>query len=153
MYRMMIKVPQTKEYLESLDINSVDDYYRKSTTEDDCLFYIDMSIVWPTIEELKEIMHKNNGLIFLAHPTQYKKYISPEELLEITSGSIDGIEISNKTGSVEEIEFLYDYAKENNLLISAGSNFHGNHEESKVGAENLTPEMKQDIIKWIENHL
>ena len=39
--------------------------------EEEFPLYIDMHIVWPVIEEVREIIHRNGGKIFLAHPFHY----------------------------------------------------------------------------------
>lgn len=62
--------------------------------------------------------------IFLAHPFHYGK-TEIESLLENVTPYIDGIEISNNPKTKEEVIYLYNYAKNNDLLISAGNNYHG----------------------------
>jgi len=105
--------------------------------------------VWPTIEELSKIIHENKGKMFLAHPYKYAKGIDVNEILDKCSKYVDGIEISNEPKDEEEVKYLYEYAKKNNLLISAGTDFHGSEKHNKFNVEYLTEEMKSDIINWI----
>ena len=43
--------------------------------------------------------------------------------------------------------YVYEYAKKNNLLVCAGSDYH--NKEDNLNVEYLTEEMENDIIKWI----
>ena len=137
------------DFKEKYNLTRIGDLYRESTINEDFPLYMDMSIVWPTIEEIKNVIHENGGLIFLAHPFKYgNKEVN--ELLNQALPYIDGIEVYNNT-SKEETEFLYNFAKENNLLVSCGSDFHGNdyYKEIKV---NIKAETQEEIIKWINNY-
>ena len=140
-YRML-----DNSFKEQYNLTKIGDLYRESTINEDFPLYMDMSIVWPTIEELRDIIHENGGLIFLAHPYKYGNK-EVKDLLNQALPYIDGIEIFNEN-TEEEIEYLYNYAKENNLLMSCGSDFHGDtyHNEIKV---KLKEEIQKEIIEWI----
>ncbi len=105
-----------------------------------------MHIVWPDITELLDIIHSNNGKVFLAHPYKYNKDVT--EILKEVKDYVDGIEICNNPSSREEVEYLYKYAKENNLLVSCGSDYHGDIDYN-LNDEYLTEEMINDILSWI----
>ena len=135
-----------KDFLKKYNINSSGDLYRISTIDLSFPLYIDMHIVWPSIKELLEVIHNNNGKVFLAHPYRYNKDV--KEVLADVKDYVDGIEICNNPSSREEVEFLYNYAKENNLLISCGSDYHGNDRYS-IECEYLNEDMINDILKWI----
>lgn len=134
-------------FKEKYNFTKIGDLYRESTMNEEFPLYLDMSIVWPTIDEINNIIHKNNGLVFLAHPYKYgKKDI--KELLDKALPYIDGIEIYNEN-TIEETDFLYKYAKDNNLLVSCGTDFHGNeyHKDIKT---NIDKQIQQEIINWIK---
>ena len=135
-----------EDFLEKYNIKRMSDLYRISTIDTSFPLYIDMHIVWPDISELLEIIHKNNGKVFLAHPYKYNKDVM--EVLEDVKDYVDGIEICNNPNSKEEVEFLYNYAKNNNLLISCGSDYHGNNRYG-LECEYLSNEMINDILNWI----
>jgi predicted metal-dependent phosphoesterase TrpH len=50
---------------------------------------------------------------------------------------IQGLECYYSRYSKEEIEFLIDCAKKNNLLISGGSDYHGKNKTVKIGTLNI----------------
>ena len=143
-YRML-----DEEFLKKYNIKSVSDLYRISTIDSSFPLYIDMHIVWPDIKELLEIIHKNNGKVFLAHPYQYNKDVM--DVLEEVKNYVDGIEICNNPNSKEEVEFLYEYAKNNNLLVSCGTDYHGNNRFG-LECEYLSNDMINDILSWIEKN-
>ena len=136
-----------ESFKEKYNLLSVTDLYRKGTIDKDFPLYIDMHIVWPDIKELLEVVHNNNGKVFLAHPYRYNMDV--EEILKAAKDYVDGIEICNKPNSKEEVEFLYKYAKDNNLLVSCGSDYNGKSDNS-LECEFLTEEMINDILSWIE---
>lgn len=143
LYRML-----SKTFLEKYNITSTSDLYRLSTTNKEFPLYIDMHIVWPDIKELLSTIHDNNGKVFLAHPFRYNMPVI--EVLNEVKDYVDGIEISNNPKDKEEVEFLYKYAIDNNLLVSCGSDYHGNSRYS-IECDYLTDNMIKSILKWIDN--
>ena len=45
---------------------------------------------------------------------------------------------------------MYNFAKENNLLICAGSDYHGSEEHKYFDVEFLSKNMETDIKRWID---
>lgn len=72
-------------------------------------------------EEGVKLLKKYNALVFLAHPILIKK--SP--LTDFLPFNFDGIEGVYFQNSKEDEERFIKFALENNLLISAGSDCHG----------------------------
>jgi len=148
-FRMLETTNKNQSFLNKYNISSINDFYRLSTMDCDFPLYIDMSIVWPTIEVLSKIIHDNGGKLFLAHPYKYVKKMNIEEMLDSCLQYIDGIEICNEPENQEQVNYLYDCAKKNNLLISAGSDFHGFENQSNINVNYLSEEMEKDIESWI----
>ena len=71
-------------------------------------------------KELIDEVHKSKGLIFVAHPLLYKKE-SVKKAIEL---GVDGIEAIYPSFSKEEREYLISFAEDNNILYSAGNDFH-----------------------------
>lgn len=111
--------------------------------------YVDMHIVWSDITVLGEVIHDNGGKLFLAHPYKYSKEVNIEEMLNSCRTYIDGIEVSNESENAEQVNYLYDYAIRNNLLISAGSDFHGSKGHNNLMVNYLSEEMEDRIEDWI----
>lgn len=78
-------------------------------------------------KESIEMIKKSGGKAFLAHPAKLMiKKSQLEHLLdELIHYGLDGIEIMHYSHSLEYIKYLYELAKNKNLLISYGSDYHG----------------------------
>lgn len=90
-----------------------------------------------------KLLKKYNALVFLAHPILIKN--SP--LTDFLSFGFDGIEAVYFQNSKEDEKSLTKFAIENNLLISAGSDCHGDFEgdtkHGDIGCMNL----KENYLK------
>ncbi|MFZ4855843.1 MAG: PHP domain-containing protein [Desulfuromonadaceae bacterium] len=91
-------------------------------------------IYWPMADAIAEI-HRIGGVAVLAHPTSVAK--NPATLgsviAELQLLGLDGIEVYNNMGWPLEIEFLRRTALELDLLMTAGSDFHGIEEGLEIG--------------------
>ncbi len=86
----------------------------------DCPSYVPTTKITP--KEGIEFLHKHNALVFLAHP----KFIKKTPIEEFLKLKFDGIEAIYFQNTEEEEKYYLNIAKENNLLVSAGSDCHGN---------------------------
>ena len=77
---------------------------------------------YPDFHEVLELIHSSGGIAVLAHPVIYDSEKSLEELVSI---GLDGVEVWHPAHSEEDIERLSEFAKQNNLLMTGGSDFHG----------------------------
>ena len=84
-------------------------------------------------KEVVDIIHASEGTVVLAHPIEQKKNgeswgeFKPRllNLLDtFVEYGVDGIEVYHPSASEEQSEYLLDYAKKNELLITKGSDFH-----------------------------
>lgn len=89
-----------------------------------------------TIEETLEIIFRSGGKSFLAHPALIREKKILKDLLEYP---FDGIEVYYGTLSDHEKEKWAKIAKEHDLLVSGGSDFHGG----------MTPEVPLGI-SWVD---
>ena len=85
----------------------------------DCPAYVPTTKISP--EEGINILRKHNALVFLAHPILIKK--SP--ITDFLAFDFDGIEAVYFQNSKDDEKRFIKFALENNLLISAGSDCHG----------------------------
>lgn len=80
-----------------------------------------------TPREAIQIIKNAGGIAVIAHPVTLK--LDDEELKnkiqELKEYGLDGIECYNNIHTKEDIKKLKEIAQENNLLITAGSDFHG----------------------------
>lgn len=94
-------------------------------------FYIDLTKGLPTCEQIASDIHNAGGIVVLPHVFEYKSIDNVEFLNSIFNlGILDGIECVHSKHSSEQVEFLENFCKENNLLMSGGSDFHDDAKQS-----------------------
>lgn len=98
-----------------------------------------------TIEEAIEAIEASGGIPVWAHPLggEGEKHLSEEafeaDLKQMIKYGIKGLECYYSRYNFEEIELLKKYANKNNLLISGGSDYHGENKNNiKIGQLNNT---------------
>ena len=85
----------------------------------------------------------------MAHPFDYKdidhkKYI--EDMYDL--GILDGIECIHTRHGLEQIKFIKNFAKEKNLKISGGSDFHRDEKQKLgYGVEGTVPMTEEYLLK------
>lgn len=76
------------------------------------------------MSEIITLIKDSGGLAVLAHPgNNFKDCL--EVVDDIIKERIDGIEVFSTYHSPEQIDYFYERAKANNLLLTFGSDFHG----------------------------
>lgn len=93
----------------------------------DCCGYgsdLFVSVDYPSFEETVDIIHKAGGIAVLAHPhTQF--YQNAEMLQAAIDAKVDGLEAYSNYHDEKENLFFAEFCKQNGLLITCGSDFHG----------------------------
>jgi len=81
--------------------------------------YVDVPLMdfEETVEKLKD-----RSVLVVAHPSLYKK---DKDISELVKDGISGIEVYSSYHDDKDIKYYEEYAMDNNLLITAGSDFHG----------------------------
>lgn len=80
-----------------------------------------------TIQEAIDTLHKFNAIAVLAHPVLIKN----TPLNDFLKFKLDGIEAVYFLNSKEDQEFLINFANKNNLLVTSGSDCHGDFVNDK----------------------
>lgn len=81
-------------------------------------------IEYPSFEETVELIHKNGGKAVLAHPGVNLK--DHHELLpSLVDTGIDAVEAFSSYHTPSQASFFWKEAKEHQLFITCGSDFHG----------------------------
>lgn len=86
--------------------------------------------------EIISVVKEHGGKIFLAHPFKYG--LAQSEVFPFVEKcakmGVDGLEVFHAEASDEEIKLSFEFAEKLNLLISGGSDFHGDIKPSvKLG--------------------
>lgn len=109
--------------------------------------YVDQTSLFPTLEEVIDIIHQANGLAFLAHTFAYSKNISDKLEDIIKDYNLDGLECYYTTFTKEQTEYLIDMCDKHNLFKSGGSDYHGtNKVNHELGIGNGSLAIDKDLI-------
>ena len=102
------------------------------------------------IAKASKLIHESGGKMFLAHP-KHNIGLDEEILKKIISYKLDGIEVFSSYHDEEATDFYYKKAKEHNLLMSVGSDFHGRSKPAiKMGSIDYDEEELLKTLKVLE---
>lgn len=104
-------------------------FYRNEFQNPKSVFFVDNKKGFPKLEEVINAAHESNGLVSLAHIDEYQSIENKTDFLKylVSNFDIDAIECMHPSISRTNEQKYMSFAKENNLLMSAGSDFHGPH--------------------------
>jgi len=91
-----------------------------------CLAHVDKTRL--SCQEAIQLIHKAGGVVVLAHPGLIKApetYPMGELIDDLVSMGLDGIEVHHTDHSEEQIRYFEKMAQNRGLLITGGSDFHG----------------------------
>lgn len=80
-------------------------------------------LTYPDVYDVIDLVHQSQGVVVLAHPYDYDSLDLLEEL--VSKKLIDGIEVYHSRCKEEQEQNLLKIAKDNNLVTTGGSDFHG----------------------------
>lgn len=77
-----------------------------------------------------ELVHQSGGIVILAHPG----HSFPDVVFsQLVSAGLDGVEIYHPSHQLPQIEFYTKLALENKLVMSGGSDSHGDENGTNIG--------------------
>ncbi len=143
------KYDENKQLFTVKEWDDIDHFFRCCTCNTDFPLYIDFSNQVPNAKIVTNTIRNAGGKVFVAHLFTYplRDYISYLDKMR-EENIIDGIEVYYSNFTNEQINILEGYCKKHNLLISAGSDCHGNKKpDRKVGTGYGNMNVSEDIIK------
>lgn len=104
---------------------------------------------FPKIEEACAAIKKAGGYAVLAHPCNWFSELSKDELrnvlMDLRGKGIDGVECYYPANSKEMTEICVEFCRENDMLITAGSDGHGEFGAVSKGVEYYIGATNTDI--------
>ena len=136
------------EFTESFGI-----FFRKGLANPESSYFMNHIEFRPKYKEVIDIIHKAGRKAFLAHPFEYKFEDTIGFINDLRKeAELDGIECFHPSSADDnKKDILVEYARNNNLYISGGSDYHGNPKpdiEIGIGRGNLNIS-KEIIEEWI----
>lgn len=127
----LLKYPENKTFFDSTHPIVYDApklFFKKFCIHPSSTFYIDTTKNLPTATSVANMALENGGVTIVAHPCLYI-YESKEEVLSFLNYVLKttktfGIEVFHSSHTFEQRDYLYKFAKQHNLLIGGGSDFH-----------------------------
>lgn len=126
----IIKYEENRSILNELKIPTDEKvyrtvFYRQHYCNPKSPFYIDKTINAMNIYDVVNAIHNSGGIAILAHIFVYQFENVENKLKSILDlNLIDGIECGHRKHSEEQLKYLENFAKNNKLLKTAGSDFH-----------------------------
>ena len=104
---------------------------------------------YPDVNFVLDLIHSSKGVAVLAHPCKFPNIELMKELTE--SGKLDGIEVYHYSATPIQQKKLADFAKEHDLIITGGSDFHGlyNDTMTHIGSRVTDEENLDKLFKLI----
>lgn len=102
-----------------------------------------------TSAETIKLIHDVGGFAFLAHPSTLNLESSDfrDYIKKLISEGLDGMEIYSSAHTAEQIGDYCQVAGDFDLMVSAGSDFHGkNKKDVFLGISNVTEMVRSDMI-------
>lgn len=108
---------------------------------------------YPDVNFVLDLIHSARGVAVMAHPYMFNNI---ELLKELTvAGKLDGIEVYHHSANEEQQRELVDFAKENDLICTGGSDFHGLYNEvpTHIGSMTTDKENLDKLFKLIQTNV
>lgn len=144
-YKENIEFFETEE-----DYNNPKVFYRKYMSNPNSIFFCNTEEFFPTPEEVVDLIKSSGGKVFIPHIFEYK-----DNAYKILHGllntiPVDGIECFYSKFTVDERNIMAKFARENNLLISGGSDCHSG-KKIKIGTGRGDLNINSNMIgSWID---
>ena len=148
-YPEIKKYEENKRFFKVEEWNDIDKFYNSCITNKKFPVFVDFSIHYPTADIVAKMVRKCGGKLFIAHPFRYSLDDTIGFLNVLKDNKIiDGIEVYYSKHTDEQMCILENYCKRNNLLISGGSDCHGEKKiDRKIGIGYGNLNINKDILK------
>lgn len=107
--------------------NEFTTFTKKYCADKSSIFHLDKSKDYPPLDVAIKAIHECGGIAILAHVFIYKWAKNKEEFIKkiVENYDIDGFECYYSKFTEEQTQYIVNVCKENNLLMSGGSDCHG----------------------------
>lgn len=149
------KYEENKIYFKKEEWNDIDVFYNSCVTNKKFPVFVDFSIHYPKANIVASAVRDAGGKLFVAHAFKYhlEDTISFLDILK-QNNIIDGVEVYHSSFTEEQIKILEKYCRDNNLLMSGGSDCHGEKKQDrKIGSGYGNLNISKEILKeWINKN-
>lgn len=151
-YKELMRYEENYKILGEL-AESFSVFFRKGLANPKSKYFTNFIEFRPKYKEVIDIIHKAGGKAFLAHPFEYKFDDTIGFINDLRKGiELDGIECFHPSSEADnKRDILVEYARENNLYISGGSDYHGDRKpDIKIGIGRGSLNTSKEMVdEWI----
>lgn len=143
------KYIENKKYFKEEEWNDIDRFFNSAITNKHFPAFVDFSIHYPKAEEVAKAVRNAGGKLFIAHAFKYHLDETIQFIEKLKNDNIiDGVEVYHSSFDETQTKILEKYCNENDLLMSGGSDCHGDKKASrKIGIGYGNMNVKKDILK------
>lgn len=125
-FEELLKHEENLKILKEYDIVHTGHFYRKMLMNIDSPLYFNTSKYSLNLKQAVDLIHNAGGVAILAHPFGVYDIKNPKEVLNkiLAENLLDGLECYHSDMTEEDSEYLINICRENNLLMSGGSDYH-----------------------------
>lgn len=145
-FSQLLNEENTRFFADVSNCQKMKRYIRGELYNPESPLYIDYGKILPSPSNLAEEIHRAGGKVFLAHCFLYTERIWGCLDEVIKQLPVDGMEVWYSSFSEEQSERLENFCLKNNLLMSGGSDFHGDFRPSVSLGNNRI--CKAKIDEW-----
>lgn len=154
----LLKYPENKVFFDSthpIVYDSPKLFFKKFCIHPSSDFYIDTTKNLPMATDVANMALNSGGVTIVAHPCLYI-YENKDEVLSFLNYVLEttktaGIEVFHSSHTFGQRDYLYKFAKQKNLLIGGGSDFHSGPETVVgFGKRNCILSLSGHDFDWIE---
>ena len=152
-YSDIKKYEENKEKVSEDFWNDFNVFSKGYCTNKNSVFYLDKTKDFPKLSDAIKAIKDAGGIAIIAHAYIYKWVENKEEFIQdlYENYDIDGFECYHNTFTDEQSKNLMNFCKKHNLLMSGGSDCHGENKKGVylgIGKGNLN--ISEEIIKsWV----
>ena len=143
------KYEENKKYFKEEEWNDVDVFFNSCVTNKNFPVFVDFSIHYPKANIVSDAVKCAGGKLFVAHVFKYHLNDTIGFLNKLKENKIiDGVEVYHSSFTEEQMKYLDKYCKENSLLISGGSDCHGEKKvDRKIGTGYGNLNINKEILQ------
>ena len=143
------KHEENRKYFKEEEWNDIDIFYNSCVTNKNFPVFVDFSIHYPKANIVADAVRNARGKLFVAHVFKYRLEDTINFLNILKQNNIiDGVEVYHSSFTEEQIEILEKYCKDNCLLMSGGSDCHGEKKaDRKIGIGYGNLNINKEILK------
>ncbi|MDD2376020.1 MAG: PHP domain-containing protein [Clostridia bacterium] len=124
LYKSVIQIESNEKKLCDDLYKDIPKFFRDCVCNENSKYYVDLRKYYPSVESITNFVKQNGGKIFIPHVYFFKHSFNILKQIH-EKYMLDGVECYHPSYTLEQCNELLNYCKNNNLYISAGSDYHG----------------------------